>query len=39
MSVDMSIVFNKSTYMKNTILSKTITDMKEDYNVSIPLFI
>lgn len=34
MCVDMSIVFNKSTYMKNTILSRTILDMKEEYNVS-----
>lgn len=34
MCVDMSIVFNKSTYMKNTILSKTIVDMKEEYNVN-----
>lgn len=33
MNVDMSIVFNKSTYMKGTILSRTITDMKDDYNV------
>ena len=33
MCVDMSIVFNKSTYMKNTILSRTIVDMKEDFNV------
>jgi len=33
MIVDLSIVFNKSTYMKNTILSRTIGDMKEEYNV------
>ncbi len=33
MSVDLSVVFNKPTYIKNTILSRTIGDMKEDYNV------
>jgi hypothetical protein len=27
-------VFNKPTYIKNTILSRTIGDMKEDYNVN-----
>lgn len=31
MLVDMSIVFSKSTYMKNTILTKTMADMKEDF--------
>jgi len=38
MNVDMSIVFNKSTYMKGTILSRTITDMKDDYNVHYNLY-
>jgi len=37
MCVDMNIVFNKSTYMKGTILSRTIGDMKEEYNVSLDL--
>lgn len=31
MIVHMSIVFSKSTYMKNTILTKTMADMKEDF--------
>jgi hypothetical protein len=33
MNVDMSIVFSKSTYMKGKIVSRTITDMTDDYNV------
>ena len=30
-----SVVFNKSTYMKNTIASKTFTDFKDEYDVFI----
>jgi len=30
---EMAIVFNKATYMKNTILSRTFEDLKEDYKV------
>lgn len=35
MEVLLSIVFNKSTYMKNTIMSRTQGDMKEDYEVKL----
>ena len=34
MSVEVNVVFNKSTYMKGTILGRTFPDVKEDYNVS-----
>ena len=37
MIVDMSIVFNKATYMKGKILSKTILDLKEEYEVTFIL--
>ncbi len=30
-----AIVFNKGTYMKNTILTRTFGDLKEDYIVQI----
>jgi len=33
MLVEVGIVFSKSTYMKNKILSRTYSDMKEDYLV------
>jgi hypothetical protein len=33
MTVEVGIVFSKSTYMKNTIISRTLGDMKEDYLV------
>ena len=29
--IEAGIVFNKSTYMKNTIISKTLTDLKDEY--------
>ena len=31
MTVLGSVVFNKSTYMKNTIISRTFGDVKEEY--------
>ena len=30
-----SVVFNKSTYMKNTIVTKTFADFKDEYDVYI----
>lgn len=33
-----AVVFNKSTYMKNTILTRSFADLKEDYIVIIHLF-
>ncbi len=38
MIVEMSVVFNKSTYMKNKILNRTIPDNQEDFNVRLCLF-
>lgn len=37
MTVEVGIVFSKSTYMKNTIISRTLGDMKEDYLVKFCL--
>ena len=36
-SCSTSIIFNKGTVMKNTILTRTFADLKEDYIVKILL--
>lgn len=37
MNVLASVVFSKSTYMKNTIISRTFGDLKEEYEVALVL--
>ncbi len=38
MSVQLTIVFNKSTYMKGTIIGRTQGDIKEEYGVIVDLY-
>lgn len=35
MTIETAIIFNKSTYMKGTILSRTFGDLKEEYEVKV----
>ena len=37
LSIEAAIVFNKGTYLKNTLIKRTLADLKSDWEVKINL--